>query len=63
MDTAMKTVSEGSPLIIVDGSGQAADVIAYAYHLVHDVDKDSKPHHSLDGAHVCQPIMPQDCVK
>ena len=41
MDTAMKTVTEGSPLIVVDGSGQAADVIAYAYHLIHDVDKES----------------------
>ena len=42
MDTAMKTVTEGSPLIVVDGSGQAADVIAYAYHLIHDVDKESE---------------------
>ena len=39
LDTAASTVRQGTPLVVVEGSGQAADVIAYAYKLQHNQGK------------------------
>ncbi len=36
LDTALEAAQVGTPLVVVEGSGQAADVIAYAFKLTYN---------------------------
>lgn len=35
LDTAYNATKAGTPLVVVDGTGQAADILAYAYRYYH----------------------------
>ncbi|EGD73753.1 nudix-type domain-containing protein 9 isoform b [Salpingoeca rosetta] len=36
LNTALQAVRQGTPIVVVDGSGLAADVLAYAYNFMHN---------------------------
>ncbi|EDQ85552.1 uncharacterized protein MONBRDRAFT_29245 [Monosiga brevicollis MX1] len=44
MKTAMESVRAGNPIVVVDGSGLAADVLAYAYQFLHSGNSRHRSH-------------------